>query len=192
MRNNSHLWTKIQEENLCAEKNNLIDCLKGIEYDVANDNISGIQDRLYRAFSIFDSYRILVMQKAGQVIACKKDVDPRVAGLVDSVRDKIIWEQVYGANNERLFCTYSKIELKKGIIMSARNIWLEVFLEDYQTVEKKLQAILQNVHRWRDICPERARPILTYFEWFENNCREIALSALGNNDARIKALIDSL
>ncbi len=68
-------------------------------------------------------------------------------------------------------------------------------LKDHVNVERKLNEALQSVHHWRKIFPEKARPIMTYDEWFANYCREIALSALQDaldDDGRIKSFIDSL
>lgn len=192
-------WSKIDEANLSAEKNRLIDSLKGIEYDVAKDSISDIQDKLYRAFSIFYSYRALVMRKVGELTSSQEEDDPRISGVLRDVQDKIIWEKVYSANNEE--SDFSGLQtdiitkIKEAILKSTKNIWFEVFLENHLTVEKKLLETLQNVHHWRKMFPEKARPIMAYDEWLANYCREIGLSALRdtlNNDGRIKGLIDSL
>ena len=90
---NPAFWSKIDEANLSAVKNLLVASLKNIEYDVAKDSISDVQDKLDRAFSIFDNYRALVMMKGGGFLPSQEEIDPRINGVVQAVHEKMVWEK---------------------------------------------------------------------------------------------------
>ncbi len=132
---NPAFWSKIDEANLSAVKNLLVASLKNIEYDVAKDSISDVQDKLYRAFSIFDNYRALVMMKGGGFLPSQEEIDPRINGVVQAVHEKMVWEKVYSTNNEGAPLSGLQSDripkIKEVLLESTRNIWFEIFLEDH-------------------------------------------------------------
>jgi hypothetical protein len=192
--NQQVFWGKSDEANLCTLKNLLIASMKGVEYDVASDNISNIQDRLFNTFFLLKAYNSLVLRKSGELGVSEEDENPRISALVRNVEYEVIWDKVYGLDvtSGPVSKEGSLLTIKNLTIKSVKDLWFDVFLENHHAVEARLIETLRNTHRWRGICPENAQPIVTYKEWQARKIHELELSSLGENDLQLRAFIDSL
>lgn len=113
----------------------------------------------------------------------------RTNALVENVGYEMILDSVYGPDQTSEQLNEGSFLTLKGLIMeSVKDIWFDIFLENHYAVEARLLEALQDTHRWRRICPEKAQPIVTYKEWQAKKIHELELSSLSAG----KAIINSL